>query len=287
MLRDGLVERPDGRVVAWSEWGDPAGRPLLRAHGTPGSRLTGPFDPELYERIQAHVVTFDRPGYGRSSVHREGTVLSVADDALAVADAVGWDRFAVHGGSGGGPYAPAVGFRGGDRVSAVGLVNPGAPSELAADVDMLAHNREVRRCAKEEGREAMEAFLDETARALIADPNEALSASMADAPVADRVEMTARHRRTAAIETLREAFANGPQGWYDDTWRLLQPWGYRLGDVSAPVHIWAGEQDRNSPLVAVGRMAEQLPAATLEVLPDTGHLGWRPHEERILRTLLG
>jgi pimeloyl-ACP methyl ester carboxylesterase len=124
VLRDGLVERPDGRVVAWSEWGDPAGRPLLRAHGTPGSRLTGPFDPELYERIQAHVVTFDRPGYGRSSVHREGTVLSVADDALAVADAVGWDRFAVHGGSGGGPYALAVGFRGGDRVSAVGLVNP-------------------------------------------------------------------------------------------------------------------------------------------------------------------
>jgi hypothetical protein len=34
-------------------------------------------------------------------------------------------------------------------------------------------------------------------------------------------------------------------------------------------------------------MAEQLPAATLDVLPDTGHLGWRPHEERILRTLLG
>ena len=58
------LERPDGRVVVYASWGDPAGRPLLLLHGTPGSRLSRSPDAELYARLHAHVVTFDRPGYG-------------------------------------------------------------------------------------------------------------------------------------------------------------------------------------------------------------------------------
>ena len=87
MLGQGTAERPEGRVVAWSAWGNPAGRRLLQLHGTPGSRLGCSPDPRLFERLNVHVVTFDRPGYGRSSVQRDRTILSVADDALAVADA--------------------------------------------------------------------------------------------------------------------------------------------------------------------------------------------------------
>ena len=97
-----MLARPDGRAVAYATWGDAEGRPLLLIHGTPGSRLTRSSDPELYTRIRASVATFDRPGYGRSSVHRDRTVTSAATDGLAVADALGWDRFGVLGVSGGG-----------------------------------------------------------------------------------------------------------------------------------------------------------------------------------------
>src|SRR5262249_56067587 len=37
-VRDLSFERPDGRIVAWSEFGDEAGLPLLRVPGTPGCR---------------------------------------------------------------------------------------------------------------------------------------------------------------------------------------------------------------------------------------------------------
>lgn len=57
------------------------------------------------------VVTFDRLGYGRSSAQPGRTILSVADDAIAVADAMGWQRLSVLGVSGGGPHALAVGMR--------------------------------------------------------------------------------------------------------------------------------------------------------------------------------
>ena len=42
-------------------------------------------------------------------MQRDRTILSVAEDAVAVVDALGWERFSVLGISGGGPHALAAG----------------------------------------------------------------------------------------------------------------------------------------------------------------------------------
>jgi hypothetical protein len=31
VLSDGTIALSDGRLIAWTEWGDPAGKPVLRA----------------------------------------------------------------------------------------------------------------------------------------------------------------------------------------------------------------------------------------------------------------
>jgi pimeloyl-ACP methyl ester carboxylesterase len=280
------VERPDGRVVSYSSWGDPGGRPLLLVHGTPGSRLSRSPDPELYARLDAHVVTFDRPGYGRSSVHPERTILSVADDALAVADALGWDGFPVLGVSGGGPHALALGSRAPERVRALGLAVGGAPGDFVDPDDLIAINREGLRRAREEGRESLEAFLAEPAAQAASDPGGMLDAAMADAPPVDREMLARPDVRATLVESLREAFVNGPQGWFDDSYALTMPWDFELGDVSQRVHMWYGEADRNVPIKAVQKMASQLRVESFEIMPGVGHLGWLMHEERVLRTLL-
>ncbi|HEY6835931.1 MAG TPA: alpha/beta hydrolase [Gaiellaceae bacterium] len=287
MLAEGAVERPDGRVVAWAAWGDPDGRPLLLLHGTPGSRLDRSPDPGLFERIGAHVVTFDRPGYGRSSVHPDRTVLSAADDAVAVADAQGWDRFAVLGVSGGGPHALAVGRRTPERTRALGLAVGSAPMELVDPDDLIAHNREARRRVLEEGRAGLEEYLAEPAAQIASDPGAALDSAMADAPEADREMLERPDLRALLVESLREAFANGPQGWFDDAWALSTSWGFELREVAVPVQMWCGELDRNVPTKSVERMAAELEVESLEVIPGAGHFGWLVHEERIFRQVLG
>lgn len=182
MLGEGTVARPDGRLVAWAAFGDPGGRPLLAFHGTPGCRLNGSIDPGLYERVNVHLVKFDRPGYGRSSPDRDRTMLSVADDAVAVADAFGWGRFSVLGTSGGGPHALALGFRAPDRIAALGLAVGAPPADLEDPDDLLAFNREARRRALEEGRDSLEEFLADAAAEIPSDPAAALESAMADAP---------------------------------------------------------------------------------------------------------
>ena len=65
--------------------------------------------PDLYERLGARVIGFDRPGYG--TLHPQTRSHGCADaarDVEAIADALGLEHFAVTGGSGGGPHCLAV-----------------------------------------------------------------------------------------------------------------------------------------------------------------------------------
>ena len=284
MLSEGTIERPDGRLVAWAEWGDPAGKPVLRLHGTPGSRLTRPLAPDLYRRLGAHVVTLDRPGYGRSTPQRERTWLSCADDAIAVADAMGWETFGVAGGSGGAPHALAIGVRAPERVRVLSISNPAAPPELIDVDDFGELNAEVQRRA-DESRESMEAFMAPYAEKFVADATGALEEVMADAPEADREAFRGREMRAIFLEAVTEALANGPEGWYDDAWYLSIPWDFALEDVAVAVHVWYAAEDNSAPPRSVELMAARLNVASID-LRSGGHLGDVEREEQVWRTVL-
>src|SRR5215475_1715911 len=119
----------DGRAYAYEQWGDPGGLPLFSIHGTPGGRLSRYPDLSLWERLGLRVITIDRPGYGLSDPLPGRAVSHIAADVAAVADHLGIGRFAVHGGSGGGPHALAIAALLGDRVLACAAVCSGAPLE--------------------------------------------------------------------------------------------------------------------------------------------------------------
>jgi pimeloyl-ACP methyl ester carboxylesterase len=64
----------------------------------------------------------DRPGYGRTSRRPDRRIADVVDDVRAVLEVVGWDRFAVWGGSGGAPHALAIAAGLPNRVTACASV---------------------------------------------------------------------------------------------------------------------------------------------------------------------
>src|SRR3954454_24933753 len=102
------IALPDGRTLAYAEWGDPQGRPVISCHGTPGCRLNRHPNQELVRSTGARVITFDRPGYGQSTRRPGRAVVDVVEDVARLADHLGLEDFAVVGGSGGGPHALAV-----------------------------------------------------------------------------------------------------------------------------------------------------------------------------------
>ncbi len=62
----------DGRVLAVCRWGSRSGHPVVGLHGAPGCRLNAVPDSTVLAALD--YLTYDRPGYGRSTRHAGRTV---------------------------------------------------------------------------------------------------------------------------------------------------------------------------------------------------------------------
>lgn len=125
--RTGTMSAWDGRTLGYVDGGDPTGYPVIGLHGTPGCRLSRMIDDSIYAQAGVRYITTDRAGYGLSSRHRGRSVADEADDVLAVADGLALEKFAVVGGSGGGPHALACSALLGGRVERVACQSSLAP----------------------------------------------------------------------------------------------------------------------------------------------------------------
>ena len=131
MTEGRTFELPDGRRLGYTELGDPEGFPLFLFHGTPGSRLAHAQGDPVSQIPGLRIIMTDRPGYGLSDPQPKRTLLDWPDDVAALADHLELHRFAVAGGSGGGPHAAACAYRLAERVSVAILFSSPAPANLA------------------------------------------------------------------------------------------------------------------------------------------------------------
>jgi pimeloyl-ACP methyl ester carboxylesterase len=111
----------DGRVVRYCVYGPADGFPVISHSGSPGSRWKRPGSIEAMSRSRSRFLVYDRPGYGGSTRQAGRRVATAASDAVALADAQGWGRFGVFGGSGGAPHALACAALLPDRVTRCAL----------------------------------------------------------------------------------------------------------------------------------------------------------------------
>jgi pimeloyl-ACP methyl ester carboxylesterase len=100
----------DGRRLGYAEWGD--------LHGWPGSRVEGRLGDGPAKVKGVRMIALDRPGMGLSDYQRRRSLVDWPDDVIQVAVALGLDRFAVLGISGGTPYAAACAWKLSERRTA-------------------------------------------------------------------------------------------------------------------------------------------------------------------------
>lgn len=269
------IPAPDGRTIAVAEWGDPDGLPLISFHGTPGGRISWWHDPTIYARHALRRLTFDRPGYGKSTRLEGRAVADVVADVVTIADTLGVERFIVSGGSGGGPHALACAALLPDRVTR-GLAEATAAPYGVDGLDWLAGMTEgnvIEFRAALEGEAAMRAVAEREARTLI----ERLTAGRADflgdtyeVSEADLAQME-RHRVRIAAQLLN-ALAPGVDGWVDDMLAFVKPWGFDVSDIGVPVYLKYGRDDTLVP-AAHGAWLETHMRTTKVVVLEAGHLG--------------
>ncbi|HEX8080935.1 MAG TPA: alpha/beta hydrolase [Jatrophihabitans sp.] len=271
------IKAADGRDLGVAQWGDPDGTAVLALHGTPGSRFGRPPDEDGLTRAGLRVVTYDRPGYGVSDRRPGRRVVDCVEDVAAIADALGIDRFAVTGGSGGGPHVLAVAARLGDRVTAAECRVGAAPFD-AEDLDWWAgmDPENVREFGwAVEGEQVLQPNLARQAEADLAriakDPSKILSDDwqLADA---DRDKLARPDVQRVFVEDMRSAYAAGVWGWVDDDLAFVTGWGFSLDEIKVPVTVRYGSQDVLVPAGHGAWLASHVPGATVVVHTEGGHL---------------
>jgi 3-oxoadipate enol-lactonase len=255
-VEERLVELP-GIDMAVAESGV-GGRPFLLLHGFTGAKED--FSDWLDPLADAgwHAVAPDHRGHGASTKPDAEEAYSfdiLADDAMALVDALGWDRFALLGHSMGGMVAQLVATRAPERLDALVLMDTthgamdGLDPELVQAAVSIVRDR------------GMNGLADILATADSPLDSPAHKRILAERPGYAAFEDRKFRATSAALyAAMAPAFSAAPE---------------RLADLASlpsalPCLVIVGEQD--VPMLDGSReMAATIPHASLEVIPEAGH----------------
>jgi pimeloyl-ACP methyl ester carboxylesterase len=268
------VQTPDGRTLAVQEAGDPGGRPVLVHMGSPNSRhLYGPNTVDAAAR-GLRLICYDRPGYGGSAPQPGRSHADCAADVRAICAALQVDRVAIWGISGGGAHALACAALLPDLVVAVaalaGLAPYGAEGldwfegmgqDNLDDFQLLLRDEAAARAKMERDREH---FLSATADDLAKGLESLLSPT-------DAATLTGGMAEYLTF-TGHAGLAPGSEGWWEDAIAQAGPWGFDVGDISVPVMVMHGRQDRFVPVGHGEWLAAHIPGVEARILDHDGHL---------------
>lgn len=263
-MREFDLALSDGRTLhAYDTGADDAGDRLavFWHHGTPN--IGAPPVPLLpaAARLGIRWVSFDRPGYGGSTPLSGRDVASAAGCVSDIADALGIDRFAVMGHSGGGPHALACAALLPGRV--LGVVSVAGLAPYGAEgLDWfagMAKSGVASLRAALEGRAAKERY-------------EASNTEF-DPDVFTPADHAALSGTWSWLgDVVNPALAAGPGGLIDDDLAYVAPWGFDPAQITAPILLLHGGRDRVVPSSHGAWLARRCPSAELRLYPDDGHI---------------
>jgi len=284
-----ILKLPDGTAVGLAEYGDPQGEPVLALHGAPASRLMYAVADEPARRLGLRLFALDRPGYGLTPPDRHPTLAGRTEWHMRVAAALGLDRFAVLGISGGAPYAVALSSRLGDRLKALSLVCPLGP---VADFAAESGARENPGIAR--GQRFFFLSLPRRHSALLHAGASLVAFAYKLAPwtfgsvvrrtlgAPDARILSQPHVRRRLIAMVSEALRSGPGGGIADLTIFAEPWNVDYAGIAAPVTIWQGMADPVVPVAASLYLAQSIPGCRLHRIEGAGHYWVFDHVEEVL-----
>jgi pimeloyl-ACP methyl ester carboxylesterase len=206
----------------------------------------------------------------------------VPKDVAALARHLGWERFAVAGFSGGGPYALACAFALPDRVTVVSVISSLAPSWSGALQGMMPKTRLGYQLAR-----WAPWFVRRMVRRAASNLEQSLRELRRELPECDRQVLA----RPEVAGIMAENYAAGlstnqmADAMAHEVALLRRAWGFALSDIRVPAVLWHGELDRNAPVTHGRRIAGALHNCRAVFVPNAGHYLVFDHWESIFSEL--
>jgi pimeloyl-ACP methyl ester carboxylesterase len=208
---------------------------------------------------------------GRDMACRITAIPRRCRDIATLAEALGFERFAIIGVSGGGPYAVAVAAALPRRVTLLALVGPIGP--------IADHGRQIR---MSRGRRllfgnlvrlpvALRAIFFGLRNLLHLAPELAYRGLMARVSQSDRAILARDDVKASLRAAVFEGLRPGIEGAVQDVTLFCAPWGLPFARVYASAVLWQGSDDSIVPPEAAYWLARTLPNCRLDVIHGAGH----------------
>jgi pimeloyl-ACP methyl ester carboxylesterase len=284
--RHGTTTLEDGRTLAFSEFGDLDGFPVVYNTGGNSSRAEGGWLAEAASRAGVRLVTPDRPGFGDSTFDPTRTLAHWSSDIAHLLDHLGAERASTLGLSGGGPHALSLAHGLPTRIVRAAIASGVAPPEMP---DLRSGMWFPVKLIHWSASSApwLNRFLLRQMGGFYGDEEQMRKRMLQSMPASD-VELMERRPDVISIfaEAAQAAHRDGIKGDAHEWTLYVDDWGFRLEDISTEVGLWYGAHDRQAPARMGAYLDGRLPHATLHVVEDGGHFSTiNNHAEEIFAFL--
>ena len=289
-LRDETFIRGNGDLVAFSEYGDVNGEPVMFCHGWPSSRIMARLTDEPARELGIRVISPDRPGISASSLRPDRKLIDWPPVVERIAERIGIGEFRMLAISGGAPYAYATAVAMPRRVRSIAIVGGAPPmAELVDAEGLLPLYSRMLALYRTQPRLLRRLFY-------LARPVLSLRPPMRFRPLllkmlmlrpCDAESLRDGEAFEAIFESQRRAWRGSAEGVMVDAQIYAQPWGFAIEDVRVPVRLWHGKEDRAFSVRLAEQVAKRLPNCEARFVDDAGHYSLPiRHMREILQDLI-
>lgn len=259
-----------GVEMTLREFGDPAGHPLFFFHGWPGSGAQCWLLDEAARRHGFRGFALDRPGIGKSPVQKR-VLLDWPPLIRELAGGLGYDRFALIGISGGGPYALACAATFPEAISAITVVCGAPPiSELANIRSLHPTYRFLLKLFRRHPALVKAVFRLARPWMIWPDGLHFFPPTRIMLPDPDAEALECPKHFAGVFGCQQDAFQN-VEGLFADAEIYAHPWGFALEKLEVPIQFWHGREDGNFHYSLAEEMAGRVPLSRLQIVEDEGH----------------
>ena len=274
MSREQILQLSKGGIVAFQEYGDPTGVPVIFCHGWPSSRTMAQLADEPARTLGVRIISADRPGISGSSMQFDRKLSDWPSVVEQLVDNLEIRKFRILAISGGAPYAYATAISMPDRVRAIAIAGGVIPfAELKDFKGILPLYRHMLAFYRTRPQLLRQLFR-------LARPFLSFRAPIRFRPLLLKMLLlrpcdAASLRDDAAFEAIfesqRRAWRGSVDGLLADARIYAEPWGFAIEDVRVPVRLWHGIEDRAFAVYLAEEIAKRFPNCNARFIENEGH----------------
>lgn len=262
---------PKGKRIFFQEWGQYDKPVIILFHGFPGCADHGKLMTATPHLKKFRLISFDRPGYGKSDFQPQLTPIKLAEQIKNFIDYLRIDKFSILSVSGGAPFSMAMAYLLKERVQKLTSVAGVAPLTLKNFRFMNSRQRKAWLIRNLVPNRMLNFGVQKIWNSKFKNSDRLFFKQVKNFSEVDQAVLKHPVIGEALLDYTKHSLSQGPDSVLADLKIYSKSWGFPLSKIQCPVTLWHGSEDDVVHYRFAEDMSRKLPKAQLMFIEGEGH----------------